>query len=150
MSARALDQTAIFGRAAERSREALRSAEDAAAAYVEEVRSGSRSMDTACVTCERGPPLEDNHVAGRRHGDLTVPMCRGMCHPRFTESQDLWDPRWQSEERTPALDESLLLRGLVDLLLLRAEHVSKRDAGAYIALAETLREQYAVAGRKTL
>lgn len=150
MSVTAPGLTAILARAAEKSREALAGGEDDASSWLEEVRSGARSDDRECVTCGRGPPLEDNHVAGRRHGDLTVPMCKAVCHPRFTEGQDLWDPRWGSEGRSPALDVSLLLRGLVDLLRLRAEHVPLAQAGAYIALAESLREQYARAARRTL
>lgn len=141
--------TATLARASEKSREALEQAQGEAAAWLEEVRSGARSGDLECVTCGRGPPLEDNHVAGRRHGDLTVPNCV-PCHQRFTESQDLWDPRWQSDERSAGLDDSLLLRGLVDLVRIRAVHVPISQLGAYLALAESLREQYARAGRRTL
>jgi len=127
----------------------LAQAKDEANAYLEEVRSGARSNDKECVTCGRGPPLEDNHLASGRHGDLTVPMCRVECHPRFTEGQDLWDARWQGEERSPELDESLLLRGLVDLLRIRADHVPVARSGAYLALSESLREQYAFVARRT-
>lgn len=149
MSAPAPGLTAILARASEKSREALGRAEDEAAAWLEEVRSGARSHDAECVACGRGPPLQDNHVAGRRHGDLTVPNCL-PCHQRFTEGQDLWDPRWGLDARSPELDDSLLIRGLVDLLRLRAEHVPIQRAGAYLALAESLREQYALAGRRSI
>jgi hypothetical protein len=142
------DLTAILARASEKSREALAAAEDEAQAWLEEVRSGTLSANPTCVTCGAGPPLEDNHVAGRRHGDLTVPNCR-RCHRRFTEGQDLWDPRWNQDGRSPTLDESLLLRGLYDLLALKAEHVSKSRSGAYLALSESVREQYARVARRT-
>lgn len=149
MSASVPGLTAIVARAAEKSREALAEAQDEAAAWLEEIRSGARSKDTVCVTCGRAGPLEYNHVAGWRHGDLTVPNCQ-PCHRRFTEAQDLWDPRWQRKERSPELDASLFLRGLIELLRLKAEHVPAAVSGAYLALAESLREQYAQLGRGTL
>lgn len=149
MNASAPGLTTICATARRKSDESLVNAKDEANAWLEEVQSGARSKDERCVTCGRGSPLEDNHVAGKRHGDLTVPNCI-PCHQSFTEGQDLWDPRWRSDERSAELDESLLLRGLVDLLRLKAEHVPISRSGAYLALAESLREQYARAGRRTL
>jgi hypothetical protein len=149
LSASFLDLTAILARAADKSRGALTRAEDDAQAWLEEVRSGARSQDKSCVTCGRGPPLEANHVAGRRHGDLTVPQCP-PCHREFTEGQDLWDPRWQCDVRTPELDEALLLRGFHDLLAIKSRFAPPSRAGAYLSLADSLREQYARSGRKTL
>jgi hypothetical protein len=143
------DLTAILARASEKSREALARAGDEAQAWLEEVRGGILTDSETCVTCGAGPPLEDNHVAGRRHGDLTVPNCL-RCHRRFTEGQDLWDPRWTAGGRSATLDESLLLRGLYDLTLLRAESIPRAASGAYFALAESLREQYARVARRTL
>jgi hypothetical protein len=143
------DLTAILATASDRSREALAEAEDEAQAWLEEVRSGALTDTEECVTCGRGPPLQDNHVAGRRHGDLTVPNC-APCHQRFTEGQDLWPPEWQSTKRGPDLDLSLLLLGLRDLLLLRAQHVPRSSSGAYVSLAESLREQFARVARRTL
>jgi hypothetical protein len=149
VSSTSADLTAILARASEKSRQALAKGEDEAQAWLEEVRSGSLSGSAACVTCGAGPPLEDNHVAGRRHGKLTVPNCL-RCHRRFTEGQDLWDPRWNLDEGSTGLDESMLLRGLYDLLALKAEHAPKSRSGAYLALAESVREQYARVARRTL
>jgi hypothetical protein len=144
------DLTAILARASEKSRRALDLAQDEAQAWLEEVRSGALSDSKECVTCGAGPPQEDNHVAGRRHGDLTVPMCAKRCHPRFTEGQDLWPAEWQSDERSPDLDLSLFLLGLHNLLLLKARNVPDAKAGAYVALAESVREQYARIARRRL
>jgi hypothetical protein len=144
------DLTAILARASEKSREALTEAQDEAQAWLEEVRSGTPSVDGECVTCGRGGKLEMNHVAGRRHGELTVPMCPAVCHRRFTEGQDLWPAQWQSPKRTPDLDLALLLLGLRDLLLLKARNVPGAKAGAYVALAESVREQYARVARRTI
>jgi hypothetical protein len=141
--------TAILASASEKSREARLLADDDAKAWLEEVRSGARSEDRECVTCGRGGPLEDNHVAGRRHGDLTVPMCLPD-HRRFSAGQGLWDPRYGSPKRTPELDEALLLRGFHDLLVIRASHLPVKAAVAYIALADSLREQYAQIARRTI
>jgi hypothetical protein len=149
VSATAPALTAIVARASAKSRDALNRAENEASAWIEAVWSGARSRDRQCVTCGRGGKLEDNHVAGWRHGDLTVPMCVS-CHQAFTECQDLWDPRWQVERRTAELDASLLVRGLVDILEIRSRHVSESKAGAYIALRSSLREQYSQLGRRTL
>jgi hypothetical protein len=143
------DLTAILARASEKSRKALDAAQDEAQAWLEEVRSGALTESKECVTCEAPPTLEDNHVAGQRHGNLTVPNCL-RCHRRFTEGQDLWPPEWQSQERSPELDLALLLLGLHDLLLLKARYVPDSKAGAYVALAESLREQYARVARRTL
>lgn len=149
MSASVPGLTAILARASEKSREAQSRAEDEAEAWLEEVRSGARSRDTECVICGRGGRLEDNHIAGRRHGGLTVPMCP-PCHRRFTEGQDLWPPEWQSSKRTPDLDLALLLLGLHDILRLRARQAPRSKAGAYVSLAESLREQYALFARRTI
>jgi hypothetical protein len=148
LSSASRDLTAILATASEKSREALDEGADEAHAWLEAVQSGARSSDTECVTCGRGGELQDNHAAGRRHGDLKVPQCI-PCHQEFTEGQDLWDPRWQSETPNPELDKSLLLRGLYDLLLLRAHNVPKAKAGAYVALAESVRERYAFVARRT-
>jgi hypothetical protein len=150
LSAASPDLTAILATASEKSRKALDLAQDEAQAWLEEVRSGGLSDSRGCVTCGREEDLEDNHVAGRRHGDLTVPMCAAVCHPRFTEGQDLWPAEWQSAERSADLDLALLLLGHHDLLLLKARYVPDRKAGAYVALAESLREQYARIARRTL
>jgi hypothetical protein len=144
------DLTAILARASEKSREALAEAEDGAQAWLEEIRSGALSSAEECVTCGRGGKLEKNHVAGRRHGTLTVPMCPAVCHRRFTEGQDLWPAEWQSANRSPALDLALLLLGLHDLLLLKARNAPDAKAGAYVALAESVREQYALIARRAL
>jgi hypothetical protein len=147
LSATAPDLTAILARASEKSRKALSGAEDEAEAWLEEVRSGARSGDMECVTCGRGGDLEDNHVAGRRHGDLTVPMC-SPCHRWFTERQDLWSAQWRSPLRSLDLDLTLLLLGLHDLLQLKARHVPEGSSGAYLSLAASVREQYARASAR--
>lgn len=149
MSASRPGLTVICATACRKSDTELAHAKDEANAYLVELRTGTRSQEVECVTCGRGPPLQDNHVAGWKHGDLTVPMCV-PCHQRFTECQDGWDPRAGLVERSPELDESLLIRGLVDLLRLKAEQVPVARSGAYLALAESLREQYVQAGRRTL
>jgi hypothetical protein len=144
-----LELTAIVSSASMKCHDRLAEAEDDAASWLEALRSGALSDATECVTCGRGKPLEDNHVAGRRHGTLTVPMCP-PCHQRITEGQDLWDPHWQDPERSPELDKSLLVRGLIDLLRLKAQFVPESEGGAYSSLASSLREQYARIARTTL
>jgi len=141
------DLTVILTTACERSRERTERAGEEASAFLEGARSGALNRSRKCVLCERGGPLEDHHIAGQRHGDLVVKVCPS-CHQRLTEHQDSWDPRWQDANRTSALDRSLLLRGLVDLLEERARFVS--EPGPYFSLAASLREHYAREGRTTL
>lgn len=147
MSSASGDLTAILATASDKSRTALNAAQDEARAWLEEVRSGALSHSETCVTCGREDDLEANHVAGRRHGELIVPLCAAVCHPRFTEGQDLWPAAWQSPKRSPDLDLALLLLGLHDLLLLKSRNVPDSKAGAYLSLADSVREQYARAAR---
>ncbi|MFI5417722.1 MAG: hypothetical protein ACHQ2Y_02325 [Candidatus Lutacidiplasmatales archaeon] len=149
MSASAPGLTVIVSRASAKSREALSDGEDEAAAWLEAIWSGSRSNDRECVTCGRTGALQDNHLASGRHGELTVPQCQ-PCHQGFTEGQDLWDARWWSAVRSPELDDSLLLRGLYDLLRQRARFIPGSRRGAYLSLADYLREQYALAAARTI
>jgi hypothetical protein len=134
-----------LGRAVEEARSRLDEGVAEVSAWVERVRAGV--LDPAqCAICERKDgPFEEHHAAGRRHGDLTVQACE-PCHRRLSERQNGWDPRWQSEERSPALDESLLPRGLSDLCEERGRHFGP----AYHELAKRLRATYAKAARETL
>ena len=141
--------TASLARASEKSREAFSESENEAQAWLEETRSGARSQDKECVTCGRGPPLEDNHLAGKRHGDLTVPMCLAD-HRRFTAGQRLWDPRYHSSERTAELDESLLPGVSMTCCYSVARHAPDSTALAYLSLADSLREQYTLAAGRSV
>jgi hypothetical protein len=56
------------------------------------------------------------------------------------------DPRWQSDIRSPALDESLTISGLAYLCEARA-----RDRRwAYLEVADRLQAVYAVRARETI
>src|SRR5438093_2233156 len=101
--------TSLFAKATDEVRQRLDEAIGEASAWLEWVASGAPRAE-GCVVCGSMVQTEGNHVAGRRHGNLVVPMCV-TCHRRFTERQNGWDPRWQGETRSPVLDESLLLRG---------------------------------------
>jgi len=145
MSSASPSLTVPIARAAEEVRERLESGLDEVTAWVERVRAGALDSN-ACAICERKDgPFEEHHVAGRRHGDLTVAACRS-CHRRLSERQNGWDPRWQSEEHSPALDESLLLRGLSDLCEERGRHFGP----AYHELGKRLRAVYGQRARETI
>jgi hypothetical protein len=137
--------TAPISRAVDRAHEEAEKEGDEASGWVELVRSGS--LDPAqCAICERRDgPFEEHHVAGRRHGDLTVRACL-RCHGRLSERQNGWDPRWQSEARSPALDESFLLRGLSDLCEERSRHFGPE----FHRLGKRLRAVYARRARGTI
>ena len=134
-----------LGRAVEEARSRLDEGIAAASAWVVRVRAGVLDLDQ-CAICERRDgPFEEHHVAGRRHGELTVRACL-TCHGRLSERQNGWDPRWQSEERSPTLDESLLLRGLSDLCEERGRHFGP----AYHELGKRLRAVYGQRARETI
>ena len=136
------DLLPITAAAVETARSDVESRLNQAAAWVEWLRSGPTG--STCVICGGTGAVEVHHIAGRRHSDLTVPTCI-PCHRRLSERQNGWDPRWLTEERGPALDRSLLLRGLSDL----CEEKGRFD-GAYHELGKRLRARYAVLARETV
>jgi hypothetical protein len=114
-----------------------------ATAWVDWLRAGAPSAN-GCVVCGSAGPIEAHHVAGRRHSNLTVPVCVS-CHRRLSERQYGWDPRWLSPERSPELDSSLVVRGLSDL----CEERGRFDP-AYHFLGKRLRARYAALARETI
>jgi hypothetical protein len=117
----------------------------AASAWLVWVDSGAPDSKGRCCSCVRNRSAEDHHIAGRRHAELTVPLCF-QCHRRLSERQNGWDPRWQSDARSPALDKSLLLRGLSDL----CEERARTFGPEYHLLGRTLRAEYAYVARGTI
>ncbi len=115
-----------------------------ASAWLEWVARGAPAAE-GCVVCDSPVETEGNHIAGWRHGDLVVPMCVN-CHRRFSKAQYTWDPDWQSEARSAALDESLLILGLAQLCEQRTGH----RGPAYLELAERLRAMYFVRAREVI
>lgn len=137
--------TAPISRAVDLAHEEAEKEGDDASGWVELVLSGSLGRGQ-CAICEhRDGPFEEHHVAGRKHGELTVRACL-LCHTRLSERQNGWDPRWQSEARSPALDESFLLRGLSDLCEERGRHFGSE----YHRLGKRLRAVYALRARGTI
>jgi hypothetical protein len=119
---------------------------DHASAWVELVRGGVLEAGQ-CAICERRDgPFEEHHVAGRLNSDLTIQACKERCHPRLSERQNGWDPRWQLADNSPELKETLLLRGLSDLCEERARHFGPE----YHRLAKRLRAVYALRARQTI
>jgi hypothetical protein len=137
--------TAPISRAADLAHEEAEKEGDEASGWVELVRSGS--LDPGhCAICERRDgPFEEHHIAGRRHGELAISACL-PCHARLSERQNGWDPRWQGESRSPALDESFLLRGLSDLCEERGRYFGPE----YHRLGKRLRAVYARRARETI
>jgi hypothetical protein len=133
------DLTLALGRVTEETRRRMDTGVGEVAAWVTWILAGAPGAK-GCVVCGSRGRRELNHVAGRRHGDLTVPMCVG-CHRRFTERQDRWDGRWRGEARTPELDRALLIMGLLDLVELRTNFA--REPGVCQAYAGRLAELFA-------
>jgi hypothetical protein len=115
-----------------------------ASAWLEWVARGAPAAK-GCVVCDIPVKTEGNHVAGWRHGDLVVPMCVN-CHRRFSRAQYTWDPAWQSEACSAALDETLLILGLAQLCEQRADH----RGPTHLELADRLRAMYFVRAREMI
>lgn len=133
------DLTLALGRVTEETRRRLDRGVGEASAWVLWVLAGAPGAK-GCIVCGSRGKKELNHVAGRRHGDLLVPMCV-CCHQRFTERQDRWDGRWLSDVRSVELDRALLVLGLLDLVELKADF--SREPGAFRAYASRMVELYA-------
>jgi hypothetical protein len=119
---------------------------DQAAAWVELVRGGNLDAGQ-CAICERKDgPFEEHHVAGKLNSDLLVQVCKDRCHPRLSERQNGWDPRWQLADNPPKLKETFLLRGLSDLCEERGRHFGPE----YHRLGKRLRAVYALRARETI
>ena len=134
-----------LARAIDETRSRLEEGIDEVSAWVERVQTGALDPGQ-CAICERTDgPFEGHHVAGKLNLDLTIPACL-LCHARLSERQNGWDPRWQSEDNSPELKETLLLRGLSDLCEERARHFGP----AYHVLGKRLRATYAKHARETV
>jgi len=138
------DLTTYLARAVETTRD--RTAKDlaVASAWVQWVRSGAPNPN-GCVVCGTEGKCELHHVGGKFNSDLTVPACL-ICHSKLSERQNGWDPRWKKEGNSPALKESLLLRGLSDL----CEERARFRGSAYHEVGKRLRAIYATAARETV
>jgi hypothetical protein len=136
--------TATLAHAAEEARRRLEDGIGEAVAWVVWIRSGTPKA-RGCVVCDSRTKTEGHHVGGRRQGNLVVSVCRN-CHRRLSERQNGWDPRYQSDRRSPRLEGAFLIRGLSDLCEERARHFGS----AYHVLAKRLRAAYAVWARETI
>jgi hypothetical protein len=114
-----------------------------ASAWVEWLQAGAPNAG-GCVVCGSLGLTEAHHIAGRQNSDLRVPVCIPH-HRKLTERQNRWDPRWVLPDNSPALRESLIVRGMSDL----CEEKGRFD-GAYHELGLRLAARYALLGKKTL
>ena len=145
MSTASFPSPTALARAIDETRSRLEDGIDEASAWVERAQTGVLEPGQ-CAICERKDgPFEGHHVAGRQNSGLTVAACV-RCHDRLSERQNGWDPRWQSEDNSPELKDTLLLRGLGDLCEERARHFGP----AYHELAKRLRATYAKRARETV
>jgi hypothetical protein len=135
---------AIRSRAVETTRERMAKEMGIASAWVQWVRAGAPRA-SGCAVCGSLADTELHHIAGKFNSDLTLPVCE-VCHGRLSERQNGWDPRWQKEGNSPALKESLLLRGLSDL----CEERARFRGSAYHEVGKRLRATYASAARETM
>ncbi len=89
-----------------------------------------------CLSKEDQSELELHHIAGKKHDYRTITTCI-RCHVKLTNGQKLWDARWWRGNQSENLKIAFFLKGLHDLLTLKAD---KTGNSAYRALAEMLVE----------
>lgn len=58
--------------------------------------------------------IELHHIAGRKHGDVTVPVCHN-CHQTLSRAQSDWPEEWLSSNQSPEVEMALMLRGQSDI-----------------------------------
>lgn len=75
-----------------------------------------------CIICDHDDPLdfENHHVAGKHNNSLTVSLCRN-CHGRVSRKQRYWSKRWTNMNNPQNQKDAFLMRGISDLLRLKAE-----------------------------
>lgn len=66
--------------------------------------------------------IEMHHIAGRKYGNLTIPVCHN-CHQSLSRSQYHGLKELMPFERTPETEMALFLRGLSDIQLLSSQHL---------------------------
>ena len=79
------------------------------------------SQFEACQICRRKTSnLEEHHIAGRKHSDLTIRICK-ECHSELSLKQNMYDPRWRLQSVDERLREAFLIQGICDVLSLKAK-----------------------------
>jgi hypothetical protein len=71
-----------------------------------------------CMCCGYiGDPwdFQKHHVAGRKHGDMTIVLCH-ICHNRFSRTQRHYPKAWLERDLPPKLRAAFMLRGQSEVL----------------------------------
>ncbi len=66
--------------------------------------------------------IEMHHIAGRKYGDLTIPVCHN-CHQSLSRMQYHRMREVTPLEQSPDTEMALFLRGLSDIQLLSSQHL---------------------------
>lgn len=91
----------------------------------------AKTMKDQCEICNSTEKLELHHIAGRKHDYRTLTVCR-VCHEELSAHQIQWDGRWWKVDQPDGVREAFFLKGLRDILTLKAK---KANNTLYEALA---------------
>lgn len=90
-----------------------------------------------CNSSELPVNLELHHIAGRKHDDRIITICK-KCHRMLSNKQKTWDKRWLISNASELLRISFFYQGLQDILSLKS---TKSGNSIYQILADTLTEK---------
>lgn len=89
-----------------------------------------------CEICDHCIGLEAHHIAGRKHDDRTMMVCK-QCHRVLSDSQKVWGNGWEKGNQPERLRRAFFLLGLRDILYLKSKKTSN---SIYEAMADNYTE----------
>lgn len=75
-----------------------------------------------CAICSAYAPMEQHHIAGRKHSPITIQICLN-CHAIMSKRQYRLHPSWRTESR-PIL---FTIQGVLDVVMLWLERSPVAD-----------------------
>lgn len=84
-----------------------------------------------CCICGIIDPLvlEEHHIAGRKHSDLTLTLCAN-CHQKLSRKQRSYPKAWLNARLSPLKCVAFTLRGIADILRALSEFLIEHEDGA--------------------
>jgi hypothetical protein len=75
-----------------------------------------------CCICGIIDPLglDEHHIAGRKHSDLTITVCK-ICHGKLSRMQRSYPETWLQKRLSPLKSIAFMLRGIADILRITSD-----------------------------
>ncbi|MCJ8306184.1 MAG: hypothetical protein HRU07_03940 [Nitrosopumilus sp.] len=91
---------------------------------VEEKKIESNLLESQgyCIICSHDDPLdlEFHHIGAKSNSTLIVSLCRN-CHDRISRRQRYWPKGWYDKSKSQDSKDTIVLRGISDLLRVIAD-----------------------------